>query len=90
MLTKPSFDLGGDVVKAFRPQKEAVATATSPRTAAESHPSREVRVGGAGCKVKIPRAALGVEAVGHRDRFEQGAFAGAVLADEERYVRVEV
>ena len=46
-------------------------------------------VRGPGGEVEVPAAAFGVQADGDGEGFQQGRFAGPVLADQERDLRVE-
>src|SRR5438128_5290570 len=68
---------------------EEIAGPRTARAAYQTQVLMEDRVRWPGRDRHVPAAAFGVETGGDRDRLDQGRLAAAVLAREERHVRIE-
>ena len=84
----------GDLVEVCRDVEEALGPeeVAGPRTARAAHQAQVLMQDGVGWPGRdrhVPAAAFGVESGRDRDRLDQGRLAAAVLAREERHVRVE-
>jgi len=84
-------DLRHERVEAFRAEEEPVGFAIGGGVTVADHGEEigENRVSVAGGKPVVPAAAFGRVAETHREGFEQGGFATAIFADEERHGAVQ-
>src|SRR5256885_1909658 len=81
-------DLSGDVEETLGAKEVAIARTTPPTD--ETDVLVQLRLRAARVKVEVARAALGIESGGDRDRLDQRGLAGAVVAHEERDLRVQL
>ncbi len=72
---------GGNIVEALRAEK--VSVDRSANAAGKADGTVQFRMGIVGREIVISCAALGVEAIGDRDRFQQCRFSAAVFTDKE-------